>query len=110
MENLAVYEGEHRGYMTVDQRQLRNRLRSRGRALGDRLDQHTGAQTIDHVAESAAYEHRTRFLAENHLLHTDEANGTLPVTLEECDWTAFGRRSSAPTTPSAGLRAYPNRR
>ena len=90
MENLAVHEHEYRGHMTVDQRQLRNRLRARGRALGDRLDQRTGTQAIDHLAESAAYEHWhrllfTRFLAENHLLHTDEALGTVPVTLEECD-------------------------
>ncbi len=90
LENLAVHEQEYRGHMTVDQRLLRNRLRARGRALGDRLDPRTGTQAIDHLAESAAYEHWhrllfTRFLAENHLLHTDEALGTVPVTLEECD-------------------------
>ena len=90
LENLAVHEGEYRGHMTVDQRQLRNRLRARGRALGDRLEPRTSAQTLDHLAESAAYEHWhrllfTRFLAENHLLHTDEKHGTVPVTLEECD-------------------------
>jgi len=90
LENLAVHEHEYRGHMTVEQRQLRNSLRARGRALGDRLDQRTGTQSIDHLAESAAYEHWhrllfTRFLAENHLLHTDEALGTVPVTLEECD-------------------------
>jgi REP element-mobilizing transposase RayT len=89
LENLAVHEGDYRGHMTVEQRQLRNRLRARGRALGDRLDQRTSAQSIDHLAESAAYEHWhrllfTRFLAENHLLHTDEANGAVPVTLDEC--------------------------
>ncbi|MGA7981946.1 MAG: hypothetical protein WCA32_17200, partial [Chromatiaceae bacterium] len=38
LENLAVHEGDYRGHMTVEQRQLRNRLRARGRALGDRLD------------------------------------------------------------------------
>jgi hypothetical protein len=90
LENLAVHEHEYRAHMSLDQRQLRNRLRARGRALGDRLDQRSGAQAIDHLAESAAYEHWhrllfTRFLAENHLLHTDEALGTVPVTLDECD-------------------------
>jgi hypothetical protein len=90
LENLAVHEHEYRGHMTVDQRQLRNRLRARGRALGDRLDQRSGTQAIDHLAESAAYEHWhrllfTRFLAENYLLHTDESLGTVPVTLDECD-------------------------
>jgi hypothetical protein len=39
LENLAAHEGDYRGHMTVEQRQLRNRLRARGRALGDRLDQ-----------------------------------------------------------------------
>ena len=64
--------------MSVDQRLLRNRLRARGRALGDRLDPRTGTQAVEHLAEPAAYDHWrrllfTRFLAENHLLHTDEA-------------------------------------
>lgn len=90
LENLAVHEGEYRGHMTVEQRQLRNRLRARGRALGDRRDERSGGQGIDHLAESAAYEHWhrllfTRFLAENHLLHTDEEHENVPVTLEECD-------------------------
>ena len=89
LENLAVHESEYRGHMTVDQRLLRNRLRARGRALGDRLDPRTGTQAIDHLAESAAYEHWhrllfTRFLAENHLLHTDAEHDNVPVTLEEC--------------------------
>jgi hypothetical protein len=90
LENLAVHEGEYRRHMTVDQRLFRNRLRARGKALGDRRDERTRAQMIDRLAESAAYEHWhrllfTRFLAENHPLHTDEALGTVPVTLEECD-------------------------
>lgn len=89
LENLAVHEKDYRGHMTVGQRLLRNRLRARGRALGDRRDERTGTQAIDHLAESAAYEHWhrllfTRFLAESHLLHTDESLGSVPVTLEEC--------------------------
>jgi hypothetical protein len=41
------------------------------------------------LADDAAYEHWhrllfTRFLAENHLLITDEENGSVPVTLDEC--------------------------
>ncbi len=50
----------------------------------------TGLQDIHHLSELAAYEHWhrllfTRFLTENHLLITDEANGSVPVTLEECE-------------------------
>src|SRR6202167_2527647 len=90
LENLAVHEKEYRGHMNVDQRKLRNRLRARGRALGDARDTRTGLQDIYHLTELAAYEHWhrllfTRFLAENHLLITDEANGSVPITLEECE-------------------------
>jgi hypothetical protein len=89
LKNLAVHESDYRTHMTVDQRQLRNRLRARGRALGDERDSSTGRQAITHLAEEAAYEHWhrllfTRFLAENNLLITDEANGNVPVTLDEC--------------------------
>ena len=90
LENLAVHEGEYRAHMDMEQRLLRNRLRARGRALGDVRDARTGCQDIQHLSELAAYEHWhrllfTRFLTENHLLLTDEANGSVPVTLEECE-------------------------
>jgi hypothetical protein len=90
LENLAVHEKEYRGHMNVDQRKLRNRLRARGRAVGDIRDTRTGLQDIHHLVELAAYEHWhrllfTRFLTENHLLITDEANGSVPITLEECE-------------------------
>lgn len=90
LENLAVHEKDFRRHMTLEQRQLRNRLRARGRALGDERDDRTGVQSIDHLAEDIAYEHWhrllfTRFLTENHLLHTDERHGSVPVTLQDCE-------------------------
>lgn len=90
IENLAVHEKEFRAHMTVEQRKLRNRLRARGRALGDQLDAAIGTQGIKHLAEDAAYEHWhhllfTRFLAENGLLHTDSSLGSVPVTIEDCE-------------------------
>lgn len=90
LENLAVHEKDYRAHMSVDQRLLRNRLRARGRALGDTRDERSGTQEIAHLTEHAAYEHWhrllfTRFLAENHLLHTDPDNGSVPVTLAECE-------------------------
>jgi hypothetical protein len=90
LENLAVHEKDFRSHMTVEQRQLRNRLRARGRALGDKRDERSGAQETRHLCELAAYEHWhrllfTRFLTENHLLITDADNGSVPVTLEECE-------------------------
>jgi hypothetical protein len=90
LENLAVHEADYRPHMTVEQRKLRNRLRARGKAVGDERDVRSGRQEIKRLAEDAAYEHWhrllfTRFLAENHLLITDHANGNVPVTLEECE-------------------------
>ncbi len=90
LENLAVHEKEYRTHMSVEQRLLRNRLRSRGRTLGDKRDERSGIQEIRHLNELAAYEHWhrllfTRFLTENNLLITDETNGSVPVTLEECE-------------------------
>jgi hypothetical protein len=90
LEHLAVHEKDYRSHMTVEARQLRNRLRARGRALGDVRDERSGTQEIGHLVDDAAYEHWhrllfTRFLAENHLLRTDAAHGTVPVTVAECE-------------------------
>ena len=90
LENLAVHEGKYRSHMSAAQRELRNQLRERGRALGDVRDGKNGAQDLRHVAEAAAYEqwHRllfTRFLVENNLLITDAEHGSVPITLAECD-------------------------
>src|ERR1035438_6826585 len=76
--------------MDASQRALRNRLRERGRAIGDVRDRRSNSQEIRHLYELAAYEHWhrllfTRYLTENHLLITDEANGSVPITLEECE-------------------------
>ena len=57
LENLAVHEKDYRGHMSMDQRQLRNRLRARGRALGDRADTAKGTQEMTRLIEDAAYEH-----------------------------------------------------
>ena len=90
LENLAVHEKDYRGHMSVEQRQLRNRLRARGRALGDTLDERSGLQEIKRLSEDAAYEHWhrllfTRFLAENNMLHDDDPVTPSPVTLEDCE-------------------------
>jgi len=91
LENLAVHEKGYRPHMADQpvQRDLRNRLRSRAKALGDARDS-KGEQSIRHLTELAAYEHWhrllfTRFLTENHLLISDEENGSVPITLDECE-------------------------
>lgn len=86
LERLAVGAGEPFVEMSPVARALRNRLRARGRQLGDTLDPRAGKQTLEHLTAELAYEywHRmlfTRFLAENHLLmHPDG----IAVSLDEC--------------------------
>ncbi|MDB0068515.1 hypothetical protein N9E90_03860, partial [Akkermansiaceae bacterium] len=49
LENLAVHEADYRSHMDIEARQLRNRLRARSRALGDRLDTNKGTQSIRQI-------------------------------------------------------------
>lgn len=99
--SLAVGGARPYPSMTQAQRALRNRLRARGRQLGDRRDPETGAQDIARLAGECAYEywHRmlfARFLAEAGLLHAPDHGVT--VTLDEVrelaradggDWVAL---------------------
>ena len=121
LENLAVHEKEYRGHMNVEQRLLRNRLRARGRALGDQRDPRTGIQDIHHLVELAAYEHWhrllfTRFLTENNLLITDEANGNRPRDFGGMRRTRAGTRrprwlrSRLPICQSHTSRRFSTRR
>jgi hypothetical protein len=88
LERLTVGGVEPGSHLSVDERQLRNRLRAHGRQLGDQRDPKTGGQSINRLVHECAYEHWhrmlfARFLAENHLLiHEKEG---MPVTLAECD-------------------------
>ncbi|PIX47501.1 MAG: hypothetical protein COZ57_08310, partial [Armatimonadetes bacterium CG_4_8_14_3_um_filter_66_20] len=73
LQSLAVDRHEPHGSMTPAERALRNRLRARGRQLGDVRNTISGTQTIDRLTHEVAYEHWhrmlfARFLAENHLL------------------------------------------
>lgn len=86
LQSLAVDNHQPFDHMSPDQRQLRVKLRARGRAIGDRIDA-KGKQGLWHLIREAAYEHWhrmlfARFLAENNLLmHPDG----VAVTLEECE-------------------------
>jgi Eco57I restriction-modification methylase len=87
LERLAIGAVEPFSEMTPAERVLRNRLRARGRQLGDGPGAKKGEQKIDRLKTELAYEYWhqmlfARFLAENHLLlHPDG----IAITLEECE-------------------------
>ena len=88
LEALAVERHEPHGSMGQEERKLRNRLRARGRQLGDFRNRARGDQSIDRLAHEVAYEHWhrmlfARFLAENQLLI--EPDSGVAVTLAEVE-------------------------
>ena len=88
LESLAVERHEPHGSMGLEERKLRNRLRARGRQLGDFRNRERGNQSIDRLAHEVAYEHWhrmlfARFLAENHLLI--EPDSGVAVTMAEVE-------------------------
>lgn len=94
IEQLAVHHHEPWPSMTLEQRNLRNRLRAHGRQLGDRRDERRGVQTIDRLTTECAYEHWhrmlfARFLAESNLLIEPESG--MDITLEDCQELARER-------------------
>ena len=87
LQTLAVDRHEPFGSMSAGERALRNRLRARGRQLGDMRHKTQGTQRIDHLAHEVAYEHWhrmlfARFLAESDLLI--EPDSGVSITTDEC--------------------------
>lgn len=85
---LAVDASEPFASMSEDERKLRNRLRARGRQLGDQRDPQKGTQSIERLVREMAYEHWhrmlfARFLAENQLLI--EPSSGVSISLDECE-------------------------
>jgi hypothetical protein len=85
---LAVGASEPFASMSEEERKLRNRLRARGRQLGDQRDSQKGIQSIERLVREMAYEHWhrmlfARFLAENQLLI--EPNSGVSISLVECE-------------------------
>jgi hypothetical protein len=85
---LAVDATEPFGSMSDEERKLRNRLRARGRQLGDQRDPQKGSQSIERLVREMAYEHWhrmlfARFLAENQLLI--EPTSGVAISLDECE-------------------------
>ncbi len=85
LTRLGVGESTAPAYLQDDERQLRNRLRAHGRALGD-VRAADGAQEMELLLREVAYEHWhrmlfARYLEQNHLLMYDAHTA---VTLAEC--------------------------
>jgi hypothetical protein len=85
---LAVDASEPFASMSEEERKLRNRLRARGRQLGDQRDPQKGSQSIERLVREMAYEHWhrmlfARFLAENQLLI--EPTSGVAISLDECE-------------------------
>ncbi len=100
LQKRAVDAAEPFPHFTAADKEQRNRLRARGRQVGDvRLANKT--QGIDQLAQELGYEywHRmlfARFLAENGLLMHPEG---VAVSLEECEELAPNAEPPAPTRP-----------
>jgi hypothetical protein len=94
LQSLAVERHGPHASMSPEERRLRNRLRARGRQLGDRRDRTQGGQEIARLTHEVAYEqwHRmlfARFLAENGVLV--EPRSGVSITIEECEELARER-------------------
>lgn len=104
LRNLGVEDAEPLGHLDAAGRDLRVRLRARGRLAGDAV-RGDKTQSLDHLSQELAYEywHRmlfARFLAENRLLMNPDG---VDVTLEECE--ALAPEASPPAPNGYALAA-----
>ena len=86
LQRLAVGEKSAADYLSVENRDLRNRLRAHARFLGD-LRKASGEQEVELLIREIAYEHWhrmlfSRFLAENNLLMYKD--GVTPLAISDC--------------------------
>ena len=87
LEALAVDLARPFDTMSLAEKGLRNRLRMRGRQVGDRRDRKAGTHAIGHLTHEVAYEHWhrmlfARFLAENGMLRHPEHG--VALSLADC--------------------------
>ena len=93
LQSLAVDRAKPFESMSLRTKSLRNRLRMRGRQVGDQRDRKERTQELDHLIHEVAYEHWhrmlfARFLAENGLLR--DAEHGVDLSLEDCRELADG--------------------
>jgi hypothetical protein len=90
LEQLGVGEPKPYAHLSADEKELRRKLRTHGRQLGDLRQASKQTQETDRLVEEIAYEHWhrmlfARFLAENNLLMYPDPDDPVAVTLEECE-------------------------
>jgi hypothetical protein len=90
LQQLGVGEAKPFDYLSVEEKNLRRRLRAHGRQLGDLRYIKTEIQEIDRLVEEVAYEHWhrmlfARFLVENNLLMYPDPDDPVAISLEECN-------------------------
>ena len=90
IEQIGVGDVNPSDHLSAQERETRRRLRAHGRQLGDEPGHKKGTQTIERLVEEVAYEHWHRllfasFLAENRLLMYPDPDGSVAVTIAECD-------------------------
>lgn len=95
LEQLGVGEPEPFSHLSKDERDLRRKLRVHGRNLGNGRSP-DGRQELERLIDEVSYEHWhcmlfARFLAENNLLMYPDPDGSVAVTLEECEDLAGGK-------------------
>ena len=88
VDRLAVERHEPFGTMSIAEREVRTRLRARGRQLGDERDPARGTQDIGKLVATAAYEHWhrmlfARVLAANNLLFDPDGGPRVALSIND---------------------------
>ncbi len=89
VEQLGVGESKPYGHLSDVEKQLRLKLRSHGRQLGDIRCPLKETQELNRLVEEVGYQHWhrmlfARFLAENNLLMYPDPDNPVAISLEEC--------------------------
>ncbi|MDD3536094.1 MAG: N-6 DNA methylase [Candidatus Cloacimonetes bacterium] len=99
LQQLGVSEASAPPYLNDAQKDLRRRLRTHARQLGDQKNSN-GTQATGILTEEIAYEHWhrmlfARFLAENDLLMDDDPDSPVSLSLEDCEALAHEKECSS---------------
>jgi hypothetical protein len=90
LEQMGAGDAAPPDHLSEQERELRRRLRTHGRQLGDHADEKKKTQQLDRLIEEVAYEHWhrmlfARFLSGNGLLMYPDPHEPVAISLEECE-------------------------